>query len=481
MTHIQFFDGRTIPLEMHRVRVVQKLMLPDVDARKAALEAAGNNLYLLKNEDVFLDMLTDSGVNAMSDRQLAAMLSADDAYAGSRTYFELTDTLKTLFGMEHFIPAHQGRACENLLAQVCVEEGDIVPMNYHFTTSRAHIVKNGGTVFEILKDSGTLCESEDPFKGNVDLDKLRALIAEFGADRIPFVRIEAGTNLIGGQPIALENIRSVRAICKEFGILTVLDASLLQDNLYFMKLKEPACAHLSIADIALQVAENFDILYFSGRKLGFAKGGGICLRSKSLWDRFKEPLTLYEGFLTYGGMSVREMAAMTVGLEETLDFDVISQGPQFIRYMVDALDKKGIPVVKPAGGLGCHIDARRFVPHVPETEYRAAALASALYLVGGIRAMERGTLSEDRNPDGTEHIAEMELVRCALPRRVFTMSQVDYAVDRIAWLWENRALIGGLRFIEEPKTLRFFVGSLAPVGDWQNQLTAKLKQDLAAL
>ncbi|MDP4176722.1 MAG: tryptophanase [Bacillota bacterium] len=477
MKKIKFFSGKEIPLEMHKVRIVQKLFLPPVEDRQKALNEAGNNLYLLKNNDIFLDMLTDSGVNAMSDNQLASMINADDAYAGSRTYFELEAKIQEILEMKFFLPAHQGRACENLIAKRFVKPGDVVPMNYHFTTTKAHIVINGGRVIELVSDDSLIPNSTDPFKGNFDLNKLRNSIKEIGAEHIPFVRVEAGTNLIGGQPISLENIEAVKNICREHGIMMLLDASLLQDNLYFMKLREEKCRDLSIKEIMLKVASNFDIIYFSARKFGFARGGGICLRTKELWDSMKETVTLYEGFLTYGGMSVREMAAITVGLDETLDMEVISQGPQFIEYMVNELDKRGIPVVKPAGGLGCHLDAMKFIPHVSGKEYPAAALCSALYIAGGIRSMERGTLSEDRNPDGSEHLASMELVRCAMPRRVFTLSQVDYAIDRITWLWENRELIGGLRFTEEPKTLRFFVGRLEPVSNWQEKLVKKFRED----
>lgn len=477
MKTIQFYSGKNLPLEMHKARVVQQLHLAPVEERLKALEEAGNNLYLLKNPDIFLDMLTDSGVNAMSDHQLASMMDADDAYAGSRTFFELKDKVAELFGMEHLLPTHQGRACENILASSLVKPGDVCPMNYHFTTTKAHIVKNGGSIVEVVKKSGLVTDSSDPFKGNFDLEELERVIKEVGPERIPFVRIEAGTNLIGGQPISLENIEEIDKICKSYGIIMMLDASLLQDNLYFMKIREEKCKNMSIREITREVASHFDIIYFSARKLGFARGGGICVRTKEMWDSMKEAVTLYEGFLTYGGMSIKEIAAITVGLEETMDFDIISQGPLFIEYMVNELDKRGIPVVKPAGGLGCHIDAMKFIPHVPGEQYPAAALSSALYLAGGIRSMERGTLSEDRNPDGSEHLASMELVRCAMPRRVFTLSQVEYVIDRIAWLWDNRHLIEGLRFIEEPKTLRFFVGRLEPVSDWQKKLAEKFRKD----
>ena len=477
MAKVKFYGAESIPLEMHKVRIVQKLNLPPIERRLAAISDAGNNTFLLQNADVFMDMLTDSGVNAMSDQQLAAMMVADDSYAGSATYTRLEARLKEIFGMDYILPAHQGRACENILAQVLVTPGSVVPMNYHFTTTKAHITLNGGTVEEIVADEGLEVTSDRPFKGDMDVNKLRAVIARHGADKIAFVRMEAGTNLIGGQPISLGNLTEIRQVCDEHGLMLVLDASLLGDNLYFNKQREAACADLSIREITRRIADLCDVVYFSARKLGSARGGGMCIRSEALYRRMRGLIPLYEGFLTYGGMSVREIEALTVGLEETMDEDVISQGPQFIAYMVDELVKRGIPVITPAGGLGCHINAMQFVDHIPQAQYPAGALAAALYIISGIRGMERGTLSEQREPDGSEIFANMELVRLAMPRRVFTLSQVKYAIDRLEWLYANRKLIGGLEFTEEPEILRFFYGRLAPVSDWQQQLVAQFRKD----
>ncbi|NLX16427.1 MAG: tryptophanase [Ramlibacter sp.] len=477
MAKVSFFSGKQIPLEMHKVRIVQKLNLPPVEQRLQAITDAGNNTFLLQNQDVFMDMLTDSGVNAMSDRQQAAMMVADDSYAGSETYTRLASKLHEIFGMDYFLPAHQGRACENILAQTFVKPGTIVPMNYHFTTTKAHIVLNGGTVEEIIADKGLEVVSEEPFKGDMDIAKLQGLVQQHGSEKIAFVRMEAGTNLIGGQPISLQNLREIRQVCDQHGLLLVLDASLLADNLYFLKQREASCQPLSIREITRQLADQCDIIYFSARKLGCARGGGICIRDKALFEKMRGLVPLYEGFLTYGGMSVREMEALTVGLDETMDEDVISQGPQFIAYMVDELQKAGVPVITPAGGLGCHINVMEFLDHIPQQDYPAGAMAAALYIASGVRGMERGTMSEQRDPDGTEPMANMELLRLAMPRRVFTLSQVQYAIDRIVWLYQNRQLIGGLRFVEEPEILRFFYGRLAPIDDWQNKLVAKFRED----
>lgn len=477
MTEIKLYHGSNIPLEMHKVRIVQKLNLIPIEQRLEAITKAGNNTFLLQNRDVFMDMLTDSGVNAMSDKQLAAMMEADDSYAGSETFTKLENKIQELFGKKYFLPAHQGRACENIISQTYVRPGTVVPMNYHFTTSAAHVVINGGSVEEIIIDEGLNVTSEHPFKGNMDIDKLQGLIDKHGAEKIAFVRLEAGTNLIGGQPISIENMRQVYEVCSKHGIMVVFDASLLADNLYFVKIREEDCREMSIREITRAMSDVTDVIYFSARKLGCARGGGICTNNEDVYMKLRELVTLYEGFLTYGGMSIREIEALAVGLEETMDLNMINQGPQFIEYMVKELEKKGVPVVTPAGGLGCHINAMKFVEHVSQDQYPAGALAAALYIVSGVRGMERGTLSEQRDKDGNETLANMELLRLAMPRRVFTLSQVNYAIDRIAWLYENRRLIGGLRFVEEPRILRFFFGKLETVSDWQLALAAKFRED----
>jgi tryptophanase len=471
------YTGENIPLEMHKVRIVQKLRLLPIEDRLKAIAEAGNNTFLLQNCDVFLDMLTDSGVNAMSDNQLASMMTADDAYAGSATFTRLANKLSEIFGTKYFLPAHQGRAAEHMLAKAYVTPGSVCPMNFHFTTTKAHITMCGGSVEEVIIDEGIKAKGTHPFKGNFDIGKLRAVIDKNGADRIAFVRVESGTNLVGGQPVSLENMKAVSKVCHEYGVLLVLDASLLQDNLHFIKTREESCKNKTIREITRELADLYDVIYFSARKLGAARGGGIITNNEKAYMAMRDMVPIYEGFLTYGGMSVREMEAMTVGLEETMDEEIINQGPQFIEYMVNELDKKGVPVVTPPGGLGCHLNAGEFISHVPQTEYPAGALAAAMYVAGGIRGMERGTISEQRNPDGSERLAEIELLRLALPRRVFTLSQVKYAIDRILWLYENRKLIGGLKFVEEPAVLRFFVGRLAPVSDWQQKLAAKFRAD----
>jgi len=477
MSSIKFYKHEQIPMEMHKVKIVQQLKLLPTDERLKKMKEAGFNTFQLHNGDIFMDMLTDSGVNAMSDNMQSAMLRADDAYAGSETFYRMQDKLTEIFGMNYCLPAHQGRACENILATRFVKPGNCVIMNYHFTTAKAHITRLGGHVEELVKDEGLVSKSNLPFKGNIDLKKLEDCIKKETPENVSFMRLESGTNLIGGQPISYENMKAATDIAKKHGITTVLDASLLQDNLYFIKIREEKMKDKSIREITRMIADLFDIIYFSARKFGFARGGAILVRDEELFHSMEDLIPMFEGFLTYGGMSVKEMEAMTVGFDESMDMDIISQGPQFIDYCVKQLDDYGVPVITPGGGLGAHLDASQICSHIPQQEYPAGALVCALYLCGGIRGMERGTLSEERNPDGSERFASMELVRLAFPRRVFTLSQTEFVIDRVKWLYDHRDLIGGLRFTHEPKTLRFFTGKLEPTSDWPDRLVKAYKEE----
>jgi len=476
-TQIRFASGEYVPLEMHKVRVVQKLNLLPAPERLAAMEGAGFNTFLLKNKHVYLDMLTDSGTNAMSDQQIASMSVADDSYAGSASYDRLYEAIVDIFGTEFFLPVHQGRAAEHIISQVFVTKDGVVPMNYHFTTTKAHIELAGGRVEELFTDEALKIKSNFPFKGNIDINKLKALIAKVGKANVPYVRMEAGTNLIGGQPFSIANIRAVRKVCDENGLKIVLDVSLIAENLYFIKQREAEFKDADILTILRAMCDQADIIYFSGRKISCSRGGGIATKSKELYLAMRDLVPLFEGFLTYGGMSVREIEAMAVGLRETLDEQVINQSPQFIKFLVDNLDAAGVPVVTPAGGLGAHLDAMAFLPHVPQTQYPAGALAAALFIISGIRGMERGSISMDRDAQGNDVPSEVELLRLALPRRVFTLSQIKFVEDRVKWLYANRAIVGGLKFNEEPKVLRFFVGRLEATSDWPQKLVAKFKED----
>lgn len=474
---IKITTGEYLPIEMYKVRTVQKLTLLPVDERLRAIEEAGFNTFGLQNRDVFLDMLTDSGTNAMSDRQVASMMVADDAYAGSESFARLKEVIEEVFNKKYFLPAHQGRAAEHIISQAFIRQGGVVPMNFHFTTTKAHVELAGGTVSELFTDEALRIKSDAPFKGNLDIGKLQDLIQTRGTGNVPYIRLEAGTNLIGGQPFSVANMREVRRVADEHGLMIVLDLSLVGENIYFVKLREEEFKDASVKEILHEMCDLADIVYFSSRKISCTRGGGIATNRKDLYLAMRDLVPLFEGFLTYGGMSVREIEAMAVGLRESLDWDVIKHSPEFIKYLVDRLDAKGIPVVTPAGGLGAHLDALGFLPHVPQLQYPAGALGTALFIVSGVRGMERGTISMDRDAQGNDVPSEVELLRLAFPRRVFTLSQVKYLEDRIEWLYQNRDLVGGLRFTDEPKVLRFFVGRLEPTSDWTHRLVAKFKQD----
>jgi tryptophanase len=430
------------------------------------MEDAGYNTFLLRSRDIFLDMLTDSGTNAMSDNQLAAMMQSDDAYAGSESFYKLEESVREIFGYQYVLPCHQGRAAEHLLAKAFVKPGHIVPMNYHFTTTKAHFDLAGGKVLELYGPEALVTESSFPFKGNMDLGRLKDAIDEAGPANVSFVRMEATTNLIGGQPFSLENLRQVKALVEPLGIFLVVDGSLISENAYFIRQREPGYENTSIRDIIREIMSVADLCYLSGRKSCSVRGGMIATNRKDLHEAIRPWLPVYEGFYTYGGMSSKEIEAMAVGIREMTELEVAGASADAIKYFVGLLQTKGIPVVTPPGGLACHVDAMRFIDHVPQSEYPAGALAGAVYITSGIRGMERGSVSMDRDKDGNDVPSDMELLRLAVPRRVYTMSHFQYAADRLRWLYDHRKMIGGLEFYEEPPVLRFFGGKMKPKGDW---------------
>ncbi len=478
MQTIKFFKQSPVPLEFHRPVMVQALQLPPVKERLEAILAAGCNTFLLNTSNIFLDMLTDSGTNAMSKEQFAAMMLADEAYAGSQSFTRLLAAVREFFGKEHFLPVHQGRAAEHILAEAFVKKGDVVPMNFHFTTTRAHIERMGATVRELIIDEVFKTDSDEPFKGNIDIAKLQATIKEIGVEKIPFIRMEVTTNLTGGQPVSLQNLKAVRKVANEHGLMLVIDACLIAENAWFIKQREPEFASFSLAEIIHEMSKLADIIYFSARKLGAARGGGIVTNDEKLVARMKDLIPLFEGFFTYGGMSTREIEALAVGLKEFTDEKVIGHMPKSVAHVVDTLKASGVPVVTPAGALGVHLDAKKFLPQIKGEQYPAGALAVAIFIAAGVRGMERGTISNDRDPvTHQEVLADMELVRLALPRRLFSLSHLQFLIDRLQWLFANRELIGGLKFTNEPSVLRFFDGRLAPIGNWPKKLQAKFQKD----
>ncbi|MDH5448068.1 MAG: tryptophanase [Candidatus Bathyarchaeota archaeon] len=476
---IKLCSGKEIPIEMHKARMVQKIWLIPVEHRLKAIEEAGYNTFQLKTKDIFLDMLTDSGTNAMSDNQFAAMIKTDDAYAGSMTFYEFADAVKDVLGYKYVMNVHQGRAAEHLISKVFAKQGGIIPTNYHFTTTKVHIELTGGsTCLEIYADEALKTESTHPFKGNMDPQKLRDTIKKHGREKIPFVRMEATTNLLGGQPFSMKNLKEIKQICSEYRIPLVLDGSLLCENAYLIKQREKECESNTVAEIVKEMCGIADLFYMSGRKNTCVRGGCIATNNEELFEKIKPWLPVYEGFFTYGGMSQREVGAMAVGMREMVDFDLAGCAVEQIKYFVKRLRKTGIPVVTPPGGLACHLDAMKFLPHIPQSEYPAGALTAALYIASGVRSMERGTISMERDQEGNEVFSDLELTRIALPRRVYTISQIEYAVDRINWLYSHRDVIKGLKFVYEPPVLRFFIGKLEAIDNWGRDLCEAFKSEL---
>jgi tryptophanase len=475
--NVKLSSGREIPVEMHKIRIVQKTQLVPVDERLKAIEEGGYNTFALRTRDIFIDMLTDSGTNAMSDNQLAAMMVSDDAYAGSESFYKLASAIKDVLGFKYVLPVHQGRAAEHLLAKVFIKPGDVIPMNYHFTTTKAHFELAGAKVLEIFRDLALTTQSTEPFKGNLDIQKFRDVIKKYGAKKIPFIRMEATTNLLGGQPFSIQNLKEVKQVASEHKIPLVYDGSLISENAYFVKQREKAYENKTIQEIINEMMSVVDIFYLSGRKSSCVRGGFIATNNKEYYELIKPWLPVYEGFLTYGGMSTHEIEAMAVGLREMTEIDVAGSAAEFVKYFAERLIENKIPVVTPPGGLACHVDAKMFLPHLPQSQYPAGALAAAIYITSGVRSMERGTISMDRDQDGNEVYSDLELARLAVPRRVYTMSHIEYVVDRIKWLYEHRDKVKGLRFVEEPPVLRFFFGKLEALDNWGAKLAETFKKE----
>jgi len=475
---ITLTTGKEIPIEMHKARIVQKTSLVPIDRRLKVLEEGGYNTFSLRTRDIFIDMLTDSGTNAMSDNQLAAMMVSDDAYAGCESFYKLEAAVNDVLRFKYVLPVHQGRAAEHLLAKVFVKPGCVIPMNYHFTTTKAHFVLAGGAVEEIFTDEALNTQSTCQFKGNLDLQKFEHLIKHNGTHPIPFVRMEATTNLLGGQPFSLENLAEVKKVAAANKIPLLLDGSLICENAYFIKQREKKYENSSIQEIIWEMTKLADLFYLSGRKCSSVRGGFIATNTKEYYELLKPWLPVYEGFLTYGGMSTKEIEAMAVGLREMTDINVAGSAAEFVKYFADRLVEQGIPIVTPPGGLACHLDAKRFLPHVAQCQYPAGALAAALYLASGVRSMERGTISTDRDQNGKEVMSDLELTRLAVPRRVYTISHIEYVVDRLKWLYQHRDAVKGLKFVEEPPVLRFFFGKLEPLDDWGKKLVATFRKEI---
>ncbi len=443
--------------EPWKIKTVEHIKLLPPDARRRALEEAGWNTFLLRSDDVFIDLLTDSGTNAMSDRQWAVMMTGDEAYAGSKDFYKLEETVRRVYGFKHLIPTHQGRGAEHILSQIAIKPEQIVPGNMYFTTTRFHQEYAGGVFEDIIIDEAHDPVVEHPFKGNVDLVKLERLVQKHGLKGIAYVSLQANVNMAGGQPVSMANVKVLSAYCRARAIKVMLDATRLVENAYFIKKREPGFADRTIPEIVREFCSYTDGCTMSGKKDALVNiGGFLALNDDGLAEEARNLLVAFEGLHTYGGMAGRDMAAMAVGIGEAIEYDYIRARVEQVGYLGKRMEGYGVPMVKPFGGHAIYVDAKRVLPHLPQEAFPAQRLAGEIYLEGGIRSMERGIVSAGRDKDGKNYHPSLELVRLTLPRRVYTQSHLDVVSECVARVCERAAAVRGLRMVYEPKSLRFF-------------------------
>ncbi len=456
--------------EPWKIKMVEPITMTTRAERLEALESAGYNTFLLRSEQVYIDLLTDSGTSAMSDRQWSALMLGDEAYAGSASYYRLEQAVRDVYGYEELIPTHQGRGAEHILSQILIEAGDVIPGNMYFTTTKFHQEYAGGRFVDVIIDEAHDPYSDHPFKGNVDLDKLQAAIDEVGADRIPYISVETCVNMAGGQPMSMANLRATAELCHRHGILVMLDATRALENAWFIKQREAGFEDRTVADILLEICSYSDGATVSSKKDNLVNiGGFLALRDPVLAQKARALLVAFEGLHTYGGMSGRDMEALACGIREMVASDdhVAARIGQ-VEYLGHNLLKAGVPVVRPIGGHGVFLDARAILEHVPQDELPAQALAAAIYLDSGVRSMERGVVSAGRDPvTGENRHPKLELVRLTIPRRVYTQAHMDVVVESVVEVFEHADRIGGLRFTYEPEDLRFFQARFEPITPWE--------------
>ena len=452
--------------EPWRVKVVEPLRMTTRAERERAIREAGYNTFLLRSDDVYIDLLTDSGTSAMSDRQWAGMMLGDEAYAGSRNFYRLQDAVRRYYGFPYLIPTHQGRGAEHILSKVLIAPGDHVPGNMYFTTTRAHQELAGGTFEDVIVDEAHDPASEHPFKGDVDLEKLDAVVRRVGAARVPYVSVAATVNMAGGQPISLANLRAVREYTRRHGIRLILDATRAVENAWFVQQREAGQGDRLVAEILLEMCDLADGATMSGKKDSLVNiGGWLGLRDERLAERARNLVVLYEGLHTYGGLAGRDMEAMAIGIEESVREEHVRSRIGQVHYLGRKLAEAGVPIVRPVGGHAVFLDAAAMLPHLPRDQFPAQALAAALYLESGIRAMERGAVSAGRDAgSGENRYPRLELVRLTIPRRVYTQAHMDVTAESVAAVHEARDRVRGLRFTYEPEFLRFFQARFEPVG-----------------
>ena len=468
-THLPATTGQQLRrrswAEPWKIKMVEPLSITTREHRQSALEAAGYNTFLLRSEDVYIDLLTDSGTNAMSDRQWAALMLGDEAYAGSRNFYEFEDAIRETYGFSHVVPTHQGRGAEHLLSQCAIRSGQFVPGNMYFTTTRDHEERAGGIFVDVIIDEAHDPESLHPFKGNVDLEKLAEVIGRRGGSEVAFLSLAATVNMAGGQPVSIANLREVRDLCQRHGVPIYLDATRLVENALFIQEREPGYADQTIASIVREFTSLVDGAWMSAKKDALVNiGGWLAVNDEQLFDEIRNLVIVFEGLHTYGGLAGRDMAAIAVGIRESVQEEHIRARVGQVRYLGELLDGAGIPFVHPVGGHGIFLDAKRFYSHLPQDAFPAQTLAAELYLDSGIRSMERGIVSAGRDPKTGDHRRpRLELTRLTIPRRVYTQAHMDVVAGAVEAVYAAASSVRGLRMTHEPRYLRFFQARFEPL------------------
>ncbi len=450
--------GRRSWAEPWKIKMVEPLTMTTREYREQAMAEAGYNTFLLRSEDVYIDLLTDSGTSAMSDRQWAGILLGDEAYAGSRNFYHLEEAVQTYYGYCYLVPTHQGRGAEHLISQALIKPGNTIPGNMYFTTTRLHQELAGGTFVDVIIDEAHDPSNQHPFKGNVDLDKLEALIKRVGADNIPYVSLAGTVNMAGGQPISMANVRAVRDLCNQYHIPIYLDATRMVENAFFVQEREEGYAEKAIADILKEFCRYTDGAWMSAKKDHLVNiGGWLAVNDVDLFDTLRNMVVVYEGLHTYGGMAGRDMEALAIGITECVHDDYVRSRVEQVRYLGDLLTNWDIPIVQPVGGHAIFLDAKHFYPHITQDQFPAQTLTAELYIDSGVRSMERGIVSAGRDPETGDHrYPALELTRLTIPRRVYTQAHMDVVAEAVKAVYDAREKARGLKMVYEPKLLRFF-------------------------
>ncbi len=457
--------GRRSWAEPWKIKMVEPIFMQNRERRQRALAEAGYNTFLLRSEDVYIDLLTDSGASAMSDRQWAGMMLGDEAYAGSRNFYNLEEAIRAYYGYQHIVPTHQGRGAEHLISQALIKQGQYVPGNMYFTTTRLHQEVAGGTFADVIVDEAHDPTNLHPFKGNIDVAKLQALVDRVGAEQIAYISLAGTVNMAGGQPVSMANVKAVRAWADQHAIRVYLDATRMVENCFFIQEREEGYRETPIAQILKEFCSYTDGAWMSAKKDNLVNiGGWLAVNHEDVFHSARNMVIVYEGLHTYGGMAGRDMEALAIGITESVQDDHVRTRVNQVRYLGKLLVEWGIPIVEPVGGHAIFLDAKRFYPHIPQAQFPAQTLAAELYLDSGVRSMERGVVSAGRDPETGDHrYPALELTRLTIPRRVYTQAHMDVVAESVKMIFDSREETKGLKMVYEPAYLRFFQAMFAPI------------------